>query len=459
MAHEHSTRRNLIIGTGEGILAMPWAFLSLPGNFILAALLTQFYGLDKTSYGIIVSLPAWSNAAQIVFLPWLARYLTTKDLALAMGWLNIGMWTMLAAVLGYLPTDDAPGVARLFVVFFLVASVSQALVGVGWTSWVRVWVPARVRGHYFGRRNRWLNVSTVVFLLLALVLFDWQEDELWPYQLLIGLAVVMRYGSLIWQHGIRTESEHLDLPGAGWITHLRENLAATGLLRFILFSAWVSFWLGFVGPFVPVFSFEELGLQPGRFTLLVIIATVAAIFAWPFWGRQVDRRGCLPILIVGLVAWELQNYLWVVLNAGNTWLLYPMWAFGGFFSTAYFAAGFNLLLKLVPPHAKLAGVSLHLALTSVAAAAAPIAAGVLLTHFLEAGAGIAAYRVGFAVKSTAVLAGLLFLRGLREPQCSTGTSLPGAFRTLRQLLGAQSAAFLGSWNTRRTRNRRDEEDR
>jgi hypothetical protein len=254
MAHEHSTRRNLIIGTGEGILAMPWVFVSLPGNFILAALLTQFYGLDKTSYGIIVSLPAWSNAAQIFLLPWLARYLTTKDLALAMGWLNIGMWTMLAAVLGYLPTDDAPGVARLFVVFFLVASVSQALVGVGWTSWVRVWVPARVRGHYFGRRNRWLYLSTVVFLLLALVLFEWQEDELWPYQLLIGLAVVMRYGSLIWQHGIRTESEHLDLPGAGWITHLRENLAAPGLLRFILFSAWVSFWLGFVGPFVPVLA-------------------------------------------------------------------------------------------------------------------------------------------------------------------------------------------------------------
>ncbi len=453
MAHEHSTRRNLFIGTGEGILAMPWAFLSLPGNFILAALLTQFYGLDKTSYGLIVSLPAWSNAAQIFFLPWLARFLTTKDLALGMGWLNIGLWTMLAAVLGYLPTDDAPGVGRLFVVFFIIASLSQSLIGVGWTSWVRVWVPARLRGGYFGRRNRWLNLSTVAFLLLALLLFEWQEDELWPYQLMIGVAVVMRYGSLIWQHGIRTHAEHLDVVGTGWWSHLQECFATPGLVRFILFAAWVSFWLGFVSPFVPVFSFEELGLQPGQFTLLVIIGTVSAMFAWPFWGREVDRRGCLPVLVLGLAAWEAQNYLWVVLNRDNTWLLYPMWAFGGFFSTAYLAASFNLLLKLVPPGAKLAGVSLHLALTSLAAAAAPIAAALLLTHFLEAGAGIAAYRVGFAVKSTAVLAGLFFLRGLREPLRSSGTSLPGAFRTLRQLLGAQSAAFLDSWNTRRTKAR------
>jgi len=457
MAHDQSTRRNLIIGTGEGILAMPWAFLSLPGNFILAALLTQFYGLDKTSYGIIVSLPAWSNAGQIVFLPWLARYLTTKDLALAMGWLNIGLWTMLAAVLGYLPTDDAPGVARLFIVFFVITSLSGSLVGVGWTSWVRVWVPARVRGEYFGRRNRWLNLSTVVFLLFALGLFAGQEHELWPYQLLIVLAVVLRYGGLIWQHGIRTQAEHLDVVGTGWWSHLQACLATPGLLRFILFSAWVSFWLGFVGPFVPVFSFEELGLQPGGFTILVIIATVAGIFAWPFWGRQVDRRGCLPVLMAGLAAWELQNYLWVILHPGNTWLLYPMWAFGGFFSTAYFAASFNLLLKLVPPEAKLAGVSLHLAVTSLAAAAAPIAAGLLLTHFLAAGAGITVYRAGFALKSTAVLSGLLMLRGMREPQRSNQTSLPGAFRTLRQLLAAQSAIFLDSWITRRAKNRRRED--
>ena len=42
MAKNPFSRRNLHIGTGEGILGMPWAFISVPGNFILAALLTQF---------------------------------------------------------------------------------------------------------------------------------------------------------------------------------------------------------------------------------------------------------------------------------------------------------------------------------------------------------------------------------------------------------------------------------
>jgi MFS family permease len=440
---EASSRRNLLIGTGEGILAMPWNFLSLPGNFILAALLTQYYGLGKDAYGLLVSLPMWSNAVQIVLLPWLARFLTPKDLALGMGWLNIGMWTMLAAVLPYLPTDDASGVARMFVVFFVVASLSQAFLGVGWTSWVRAWVPAKLRGKYFGARNRWLNVGAVVFLLLALVLFEADENTLWPYQVLLVVAVLARYGSLIWQHGIRTTAEHLDVVGYGWARQLRNNFEAPGLVRFIIFAAWTSFWMAFAGPFVPVFSFEELGIAPGTFTILVILATGSGIFGWWFWGKEVDKHGCLPVLVIGLVLWELVNYLWAVLDRDNVWLLYPMWLAGGFVSVAYFAASFNFLLKLVPASAKVTGVSLHLALTSLTAAVAPILAGLLLTHYLAAGAGITVYRVGFVIKPTAVLLGLLLLRGLREPQRATQPTLTGAFRTIRQLVAAQGASFLG----------------
>lgn len=457
MTRRTTSRRNLRFGTGEGVLAMPWVFLSAPGNFIVAALLTQYFGLDKPTYGLVVSLPAWSNAAQIVVLPWLARFLTPKELTLGMGWLNVGLWTMLAMVLPYLPVDDAPGVAKLFVGFFLVASLSQAFLSVGWTSWVREWVPRRLRGQYFGMRNRWLNAATVFFLVAALMLFRKDEKALWPYQLLIMIGVVLRYGSLIWQQGIRTHIDHLDVVGHGWTTQLRETLVAPGLTRFIIFAAWVSFWLGFTGPFVPVFTYEELGLVPGTFSVLVILATVSGFFGWWFWGRQVDRHGCLPVLVAGLVLWEMQNYLWVILNRDNVWLLYPMWVYGGFTATAYFAASFNLLLKLVPATSKIMGVSLHLALTSLAAGAAPILAGLLLAHFLEAGLGITAYRWGFAMRPTAILAGLFLLHGLREPQRSGRTSLPGAFRTIRQILATQSAAFLDAAMPRfkNKRQRRD----
>ena len=44
---------------------------------------------------------------------------------------------------------------------------------------------------------------------------------------------------------------------------------------------------------------------------------------------------------------------------------------------------------------------------------------------------------------TAVLLGILLLRGLREPQRATQPTLTGAFRTVRQLVAAKGASFLG----------------
>ena len=425
------------------MLAMPWHFLALPGNFIMAALLTQYYGLNKATYGLLAALPMLSNAVQVLLLPWLARFLTPKDLALGMGWLNIGLWTMLAAVLPFLPEDDAGGLAQLFLVFFVVSSLSQSLLLVGWTSWVRAWVPTKIRGKYFGRRNRWLNLSVMGYLVFAWILFAIAEYELWTYQVLLWVAVVGRYASLIWQHGIRTSVDHLDVVGHGWWTQLQKNLSAPGLTRFVLFAAWTSFWLAFVGPFLPVFSYEALGLPPGHFTFLVILSTASGIFGWWYWGRRVDVYGCLPVLMIGLGLWELSNYFWALLNRDNLWLLYPMWIFGGFVATAYFAASFNILLKLVPSDAKLMGVSLHLALTSVAAAVAAVVAGLLLNRFLTSSEDLLPYRIGFVVKSTAVLAGLILLRGLREPQHPATASFTGAFRTIRQLISAQGASVLG----------------
>lgn len=438
-------RKNLRVGTGEGMLATPWTFIAVPGNFIIAGLLTQYFGIDKATYGAIVSLPAWSNALQILLIPWLSKFLTPKDLTLGLGWFNVGLWSMFAAVLGFLPMGDGRAVAPLFMVFFALSSLSHAFIGVGWTTWVRDWVPTGVRGVYFGKRNRLLSVVSVAYLLLAISVFEIAEHSLWPYQALIITAVVLRYGSIIWQYAIRTPADNTNLIQAGWIEHIRENLRSPGLLLYILFSSWVNFWIGFVGPFVPVFSFEELGIVPGTFTLLVIIATLAGMVGWVFWGKQIDRFGSIPILTLGLLFWEIPNTLWVILSPENVWLLYPMWMLGGFFSAAYFLGSFNLLLNLLPEKSKLPGISLNLAATSVAAGLAPVIAGALLFHFVERqGGGIEIYRYGFALKSASVFLGLFLLRKLREPSRSGLTEMPGAFRTLRQLLAIQNLGFLAN---------------
>ena len=107
----NSSRRNLHIGLMEGLLTTPYTVVTIPGGFLLAALLTQWFEVEKSSFGWIASLPSWANALQALALPLIARLMTPKEMALGMGWFNIGLWAMLVASLGFLPKQDAASTA------------------------------------------------------------------------------------------------------------------------------------------------------------------------------------------------------------------------------------------------------------------------------------------------------------------------------------------------------------
>jgi len=141
----------------------------------------------------------------------------------------------------------------------------------------------------------------------------------------------------------------------------------------------------------------------------------------------------------------LQNYLWVILNPALTWLLYPMWIWGGGLSGGVILGGFNLVLKLIPSHLKSSGVSLHLAVTSLAAAFAPVFAGWLISSdWLPLPRGDVRYRVLFAIQPTLVMASFLLLARVRESGSAELTSVSGAFRTMRQTLVQNGFLFVGN---------------
>src|SRR5262245_21675603 len=104
-ARRHSSvlRRNLALCTGEGLVAMPIVFLTLPGNFIVALLLTKAFPLEKTIFGVIASLPHWCNVVQLLVVPWLTRRWSQKAICLSTAWLHLSVWIVLAFVLPHVP--------------------------------------------------------------------------------------------------------------------------------------------------------------------------------------------------------------------------------------------------------------------------------------------------------------------------------------------------------------------
>jgi hypothetical protein len=170
---------------------------------------------------------------------------------------------------------QAGAAAVFFTGFFLMASPSQAFFGIGWTTWLRDWVPQRLRGGYVGSRNRWMSVATIAYLLFIMGLFELGQDALWPFIVMIGVAMAMRIASLLHLHKIKTPRESSSaIASVGFVEALKTCMKAPGLVLFIVFSAWMNFWMGFTGPFVPVFCFEELKVHTAEFTLLVTLGTL-----------------------------------------------------------------------------------------------------------------------------------------------------------------------------------------
>ncbi|RME71658.1 MAG: MFS transporter [Verrucomicrobia bacterium] len=439
-------RRNLSLCTTEGLVAMPLVYMTLPGNFIVAMLLTKTFPLNETMFGAIASLPAWSNVIQLLLTPLLTRRWSQKAITLFFSWLHLTSWVTLGLALPYVPTDDMEAAGRLFFLLFALSALFQSIVGVSWTSWIQEWVPERIRGKYFGRRNRLLQLSTVVFLLTAgevLTRID-GDNRVLGMQILILVAVALRAVSIFLQHRILRTSERPEREGGHDIrSQMRVMLQRRPLLWYFAFGAVFGLANGTFGPFFMVFLYDGLQMPVSEVSMLIVISSVTGAIAMPAWGQFLDTHGNRPTMIVALALWMLPGFAWALLTPENTWILKLLYASGGTFSAGFILGQFNFLLKLVPPEAKTASISVNLAVTSLTGALAPILGGYLLETAMTAGYAKLDVYHGMAIIHHAIvpLSGLVLLK-VAEPRSASVTRVVGAMRSSRQLFALLGLTFL-----------------
>lgn len=440
--------RNLRVCTEEGIFATPFVLLTVPGNVFIAALLTSVLGIEESVYGWIVSLPAWANALQLFMVPMVARRFSARSLTIGFSLMNVAIWLILLLFLDRLPLDNPEAAGHLMLGYFAIISLTQSMAGVSWLSWIQEWVPNRIRGKYFGNRNRVLGLVTVAFILAIGEIFSRFGESMLAFKIILGVTSGFRLLSIYLQTYIYTPwSRPEKMIHEGWSQRFTETLRNRPFRLYLLFAALLAFGFSFTGPFVPVFMSQYLDFSVSRQTHLLVIASLASAFTMPVWGRLCDRYGCRPVIIVTGILWMLQNYLWVFLTPSLTWLLYPMWTWGGALSAGVILGSFNLVLKLTPPALKSSGISVHLAVTSLAAASAPIIAGwIISSAWIPFPAGDFRYRILFAAQPTLVIASFLLLARVQEPKASGLTSFGGAFRTMRQLLVQNGFFLVGNVN-------------
>jgi MFS family permease len=442
--------RSLDLCTREGLVAMPLVTMSLPVNVFITALVTKAWTLPKPAIGLLSAMPFVANFVQIFIMPVIAKRCLPKVATVTAAALHLVSWIVLAVLLSVIPRDRPDLAARWFIGWFFFSSCFSAVAGVSWNSWIQEWVPARLRGKYFGRRNRFLQISVLTFLLVTgWVLARW-DYAIPAFQGIILASVFLRVFSLRWQWSSPTRA-HRPVPAAH--PSLRAQVSVVrrshSLLWFIAFGAVWSFAANCFGPFYHVFMFEQLQLSAFDVGMLSTVSALGGALALPAWGRLLDRYGNRPVMAVSLVVWQLVNFLWCFLTPHSHTMVYIIWALGGMtsmgaISSAGFVLGqFTILLRLIPVEAKSLAIGLNLAITSCAAALAPIVGGMILETALQRwNDALAVYHACFILQPVLALAGCTLLLKVHEPQASSMTEVFGAMRNIRTLSGVLGLDFL-----------------
>ena len=442
--HKRDLLSSLRLCTLEGIMAMPIVTMSLPVNVFMTALVAKAFPLPKTTIGLISALPFLGNFLQIFIAPFLAKWKPAKTITVAAASLHLASWLGLGILLPWIPRGDPEAAGRWLITWFLITSCFGAIAGVSWNAWIQEWVPYRLRGKYFGRRNGTLQISTTAFLLIA----GWSLAR-WDYaipvfQLIIAGAIVLRVFSLHWQWVSPTRPrKHALAPALPFREQLRVVLGARSFLVFVAFGAVWSFAANCFGPFYHVFMFEQLQLSALDVGLFSTLAQLSGALALPAWGRLLDRYGNKSVMTFSLILWQAQSLLWTIITPENRNLLYAMWIWGGATSAGFILGQFTILLRLIPLPAKSLAIGFNLAVTSLVAAIAPIAGGAILTWALARWSDVfAVHHVCFLLQPVLALSGCFLLLRVKEPQASTLTMVFGAMRNIRTLSGVFGLGFL-----------------
>ncbi|HYD84398.1 MAG TPA: MFS transporter, partial [Opitutus sp.] len=333
---------------------------------------------------------------------------------------------------------------RWFIAWFLISSCFAAVAGVSWNAWIQEWVPARLRGKFFGRRNRFLQLSTLVFMLLAgWVLARW-EYAIPSFQAVVAIAVVMRVFSLRWQWKSPTRTLRRSIvPTLPIGDQLKVVLNARSLLVFIAFGAVWSFAANCFGPFYHVFMFEQLDFTALDVGVFLTLSQLGGALSLPAWGGLLDRYGNKSVMTFSLILWQTQYLLWCFITPENRNWLYAMWFWAGMTSAGFVLGQFTILLRLIPVYAKNLAIGINLAATSLVAASAPIIGGWILSRALSGSADdLVVYHWCFLLQPILALVGCTLLLRVHEPQASPLTMVFGAMRNIRTLSGVLGLDFL-----------------
>jgi MFS family permease len=386
------------------------------------------HGATSLELGLLVALPLAVGSLGPVIVVWaLSRWPRRKPLV-------VGPVLVQVASLATLAAAEGLGVVTpvWLIAFSALHQIMGQAAGVAWSSWYGDVVPARLRGRYFSRRNRWAHLASCLSVIACGLCLDWLEPggagEVRTgaggagYLAIFGLAAVSRLASAILLM-LSPEPSFEGLADLESTVQLFKSEEGLSVRRMVLIACLLNFTVYVGSPYFGPFQLEVLHFSYVEYTASTVMVVLVKFLTMNVWGRAIDRYGARSIFLLAAVGVAIVPVPWLFAS-GLGMVLFAQ-SLSGITWGGYEVSHFTLLLETADAKVRPALVAAMNTANGLAQLAGSMLGGVLLHQSGQV------YQLVFAVSTIGRLVTALLLAPM-VPALKPGI---GRRRLLLRLMG------------------------
>lgn len=357
---------SVMAGAGDAYIA-PFA-LSVGANNFQIGLLSSLSALFSPIFQILGSRLMENHSRK--------KIMTLGTILQALMWLPI-------LVLGLIYWHGASSYIPItLVITYLIYAIFGAAGGPAWFSLLGDVVPEKIRGKYFGKRNKICTAVTLVATLLAALVLDYFKTK---GMVLMGFATIFLVASISRMISAYLLSRHYDpkfkLEEGYYFSFWQfvKKAPTNNFGKFVIYAGIFYFAVMVSSPFFTVYMLKHLGFSYTTFMLVNISSTVYTFLFSPVMGKFADRYGNRELLKISGFLLPFPPLLWVF--SGNPWYLafVPQLAAGLGWSTFNLASS-NFIYDAVTPQRRGICVTYYNIFVNVGTFFGAIVGGILATY-------------------------------------------------------------------------------
>jgi MFS family permease len=310
---------SLKYSTIEACFSVPMLNLTLPNLPFMVAFAVKGLGWQAGAVGLMAALPHLCNCVQPLLLAGLSRRYSNYQILLLSFALGALPWGLAGTLPALGPARDA-----FFTGILLLATLASSVATVAWSAGICEVVPPRISGRYFARRNLIYGGWTLVAVMAAGHIVEWDGNSMRAFCAIFCLAAISRMLGLFFLTRMRFPAAVMERRSRGLAP--ADLWAATrdpNYRRLFLFVGLWGLLLNMAMPFYTLYLVNELNLGVGTVVKLTTLGSLGGLVTLKGWGRLADRFGNRPVLqLTGLIWAATAAAMWALAHPGLVW---PTW--------------------------------------------------------------------------------------------------------------------------------------